>query len=106
MVEIEAVFTDCNHEGTGRIHSGAIAPTCTAKGKEDDTLCEKCMEVLEKGKTIPAKGHGEPVFDSSSVRVVYCNQKGAGYTGNKVCPDCGEILEKEQLQRNTYMCRG
>lgn len=104
MVEIEAVFTDCNHEGTGRIHSGAIAPTCTAKGKEDDTLCEKCMEVLEKGKTIPAKGHGEPVFDSSSVRVVYCNQKGAGYTGNKVCPDCGEILEKGTATKKIHIC--
>jgi len=104
MVEIEAVFTDCNHEGTGRIHSGAIAPTCTAKGKEDDTLCEKCMEVLEKGKTIPAKGHGEPVFDSSSVKVVYCNQKGAGYTGNKVCPDCGEILEKGTATKKIHIC--
>ncbi len=79
------------------------AATCTKDGNIEYWYCETCgkyfsdeeftQEISKEDTSVKAKGHGEPELK---------NEKGAtctveGYTGDKVCKDCGEILEKGEV---------
>ncbi len=49
------VYVDCQHTSTEQ--KNAVAATCTAPGKEADTVCSNCGKILTKGAAIEALGH-------------------------------------------------
>lgn len=87
-----------NH--TNLVKTEDKAPNCTEDGNIEYWYCENCgkyfsdenatAEITLAETVVPATGHGETELK---------NQKDAtcieeGYTGDKVCAVCGEILEK------------
>lgn len=65
-----------------------VDPTCTKNGCVA-LVCPECGEITILEVTKPT-GHGEGVIKNAVAAT--CTE--AGYTGDKVCPACGEILEK------------
>ena len=61
--------------------------TCTQEGYTGDLVCTECKTVVEKGKTIPAKGHTEVTIPGKAAT---CMETGLA-DGTK-CSVCGEIL--------------
>ena len=53
---IVAPIDPSNHDG-GTEQKGAVQPTCTTAGKENDTYCLSCGEKISDGKVLPALGH-------------------------------------------------
>ena len=78
----------------------AKAPTCTEKGNSEywySAAFDKYFkdengvnEITAESTVIPAKGHGES--EVKGAKEATCTEE--GYTGDKVCKVCGEILEK------------
>ena len=78
----------------------AKAATCTEKGNSEYWYCENydkyfsdengVNEITAKDTVIPATGHGES--EVKGAKEATCTED--GYTGDKVCKVCGEILEK------------
>ena len=76
------------------------APTCTADGNEEYWTCDTCGKHFSdaEGKTeikledtvIKATGHG--ATELKNQKDATCTEE--GYTGDKVCKDCGTVLEK------------
>lgn len=74
--------------------------TCTADGNIPYWYCESCGkyfsdenatdEITLAETVVPAAGHGETELKNQ--KDATCTE--AGYTGDKVCAVCGEILEK------------
>lgn len=74
--------------------------TCTADGNIPYWYCESCgkyfsdenaiAEITLTETVVPAAGHGETELKNQ--KDATCTE--AGYTGDKVCAVCGEILEK------------
>ena len=46
-------------------------PTCTEEGYTGDTVCWNCLDVVEKGTTIPAKGH-DTTWKANCREAAYC----------------------------------
>lgn len=106
---------------------GARAATCTEAGTNGDIVCTVCNAVLEKGQSIPALGHQygqEWKHDATSHwhECARCGGKGDikphtadktlknakeatcekdGYSGDKVCSVCGEVISKGKLLKAT-----
>lgn len=81
----------CKHENT--VIRNKKDATCTDKGYLGDTYCEKCGEVIEKGRTVEATGHTSiEVYNSIEATADH-----DGYTGDKRCRICGEKLEKGEV---------
>ena len=81
----EVADTQCQHTNT-QITEGQAAD-CLNPGKEGDTVCTDCGEVVEAGKEIPAVGHsfvlGEQIAGSccsKSVRIYACTACDESYT--------------------------
>ena len=78
----------------------AKAPTCTEKGNSAywySAAFDKYFkdengvnEITAESTVIPAKGHGES--EVKGAKEATCTED--GYTGDKVCKVCGEILER------------
>lgn len=86
-----------NHQGK---HISGKAATCTDEGNNEYWYCETCgkyfrdkeltQEITEKETVIEAKGHGKTELKNKK-EATYTAE---GYTGDTVCKDCGEVLEK------------
>ena len=78
----------------------AKAATCTENGNSEYWYCETydkyfsdengVNEITAKDTVIPATGHGES--EVKGAKEATCTED--GYTGDKVCKVCGEILER------------
>ncbi len=51
----EQQAVQCKHPNTEK--TPAVEPDCTNPGKESDTVCSDCGEIVEAGAEIPATGH-------------------------------------------------
>ena len=81
----------------------AKAATCTEDGNIEYWTCETCgkyfsdealtQEIEKKDTVIEAAGHGKTELKNE--KEATCTAK--GYTGDKVCTVCGEVLEKGQV---------
>ena len=79
------------------------APTCTEPGHEAYWVCgmcgkyfsdEACNTEIELADTvISATGHAKT--EIKNAKDATCTEE--GYTGDKVCKDCGEVLEKGKV---------
>lgn len=102
------VCDDCGREyGTALGHKvvtvEAKAATCTEDGNNKYWYCETCGkyfgdealtdEISKEDTKIKAKGHGETVVKNT--KNATCTEE--GYTGDKVCKDCGEVLEQGKI---------
>lgn len=94
----EVADTQCRHTNT-QITEGQAAD-CLNPGKEGDTVCADCGEVVEAGKEIPAVGHsfvlGEQIAGSccsKSVRIYACTACDESYTEEgELDPDAHNAL--------------
>lgn len=69
---------------------------CTANGKYyRDEACTQ--EIAKKDTVIAAKGHGET--EIKNAKEATCAEE--GYTGDKVCKICGEVIEKGKVIEKT-----
>ena len=85
---------------TNLVKTEAKAPTCTEAGNIEYWYCNDCQkyfrdenateEIALAETVVPAAGHGETELKNQ--KDATCTE--AGYTGDKVCAVCGEILEK------------
>ncbi len=76
--------------------------TCTGDGNIEYWRCETCgryfsdealtQQITEEATVIEAKGHGETELKNE--KEATCTAE--GYTGDRVCRDCGEVLQKGQ----------
>lgn len=110
----------CTHERTEI--RGAIAATCSKTGYTGDVVCDRCGATVEKGKTTAKTAHysndGDDKCDVCKAKmtcvhkdVVTANKKAAtctqaGYTGDEVCADCGQVIRygvaTEKLGEHVY----
>lgn len=68
-----------------------IEPSCTEEGYSGDTWCLDCMQIVEKGTVIPAKGHTE-----TKIEAVQPTCEESGSTEGIMCEDCEEILQEPE----------
>ena len=81
----------------------AKAATCTEAGNKEYWTCETCGKLFSDAKgeneikladtVIDAKGHG--TTELKNKKEATCTEE--GYTGDKVCKDCGTVLEKGKV---------
>lgn len=67
------------------------APTCTAEGRTDGKLCNRCGKVLAEQEVIPALGH-ETVTDKAVAPTCTLS----GLTEGSHCGRCGEIFAAQE----------
>ena len=95
-----------NHQGK---HISGKDATCTDEGNNEYWYCETCgkyfrdeeltQEITKKETVIEARGHGKAELKNK--KEATCTTE--GYTGDKVCEDCGEVLEKgETISKLTH----
>lgn len=82
-----AVEVTCDHDHTTRTETPA---TCTEDGSVT-VICDDCDEVLST-ETLPATGHSTVVKNAKDAT---CTEP--GYTGDKVCTVCGEIVKTGEV---------
>ena len=82
-----AVEVTCDHDHTTRTETPA---TCTEDGSVT-VICNDCDEVLST-ETLPATGHSTVV---KNAKAPTCTEP--GYTGDKVCTVCGEIVKTGEV---------
>lgn len=82
-----AVEVTCDHDHTTRTETPA---TCTEDGSVT-VICNDCDEVLST-ETLPATGHSTVVKNAKDAT---CTEP--GYTGDKVCTVCGEIVKTGEV---------
>ena len=80
----------------------AKAPTCTEPGNQEYWHCPVCglyfddealtQEITLEDTVLAPKGHGET--ELKNAKEATCTAE--GYTGDKVCKDCGTVLEQGQ----------
>lgn len=80
----------------------AKAPTCTEPGNKEYWHCPVCglyfddealtQEITLEDTVLAPKGHGET--ELKNAKEATCTAE--GYTGDKVCKDCGTVLEQGQ----------
>lgn len=85
------------------VHFEAKDPTCMEKGNTEYWYCADCgkyfsdeactKEIALKDTVIEATGHGET--EIKNAKDATCTEE--GYTGDKVCKVCGEVVEKGQV---------
>ena len=85
--------------GHDAVKTEAKAATCTEGGNIEFWYCDRCgkyfsddaftKEILKEDTIIPANGHGQT--EVKGEKEATCTAE--GYTGDKVCKDCGEVLE-------------
>lgn len=66
----------------------AVAPTCTSTGLTEGVKCSLCGDTLVE-QTVIGKGEHKIVIENASEPDVGV----PGYTGDKVCDICGELIE-------------
>ena len=89
--------------GHRAVKTEAEAATCTEDGNIEYWTCEICgkyfddealtQEIEREGTVVKAKGHGETELKNQ--REATCTAR--GYTGDKVCKDCGAVVEKGRI---------
>ena len=91
-------------EQIGHVHEGTLVAgkeaTCTENGNIEYWRCETCgkyfsdealtQEIEKEATIIKSKGHGETELKNK--KEASCTAE--GYTGDKVCTECGKILER------------
>ena len=131
-IEVTITYTDCSHPESSWTTEGTVEAGCETDGYTGDTVCGICGHVMVPGKYIAPTGHGEPVpaeenvyarnsageyiyenRDGINFRVclirtaeeVYCDDiysRGC-YSGDLVCPYCGELLETGHYSPKLHM---
>ena len=101
--EIFLADTVISAAGHKPVRTEAKAATCTEDGNIEYWVCETCGEyfsdgaltqkIEKKDTVIEATGHGETELKNE--KEATCTAK--GYTGDKICTVCGEVLEKGQV---------
>ena len=117
VIDVTFNYEDCSHPSSVVINT--LEATCLGDGYTGDTVCEYCNYVIEEGLFTAPTGHGEAVKVQENVYVtdwqgnvktdkngyplyvlrkeeaIYCDGNARGsYTGDEVCEDCGELLNK------------
>jgi len=69
-------------------YANKVAATCTTAGKEADTICSVCGEVIAEGAVIEALGHTEVSADNA----VEADCTTAGKEADTICSVCGEVI--------------
>ena len=88
--------TDASHtEEASAAVAGKVTkdPTCTEKGETTYTAVFDVEWASQQTKTVAdvqEKGHGEP--ELKNAKDAACTAE--GYTGDRVCPDCGTVIEQ------------
>lgn len=88
--------TDGSHtEEVSAVVTGKVTkePTCTEKGETTYTAVFDVEWASQQTKTVAdvqEKGHGEP--ELKNAKDATCTAE--GYTGDRVCPDCGTVIEQ------------
>lgn len=110
----------CEHKKTEL--SGQMEATCGHMGYTGDLVCSDCGKVIDKGVDIDRLEHKHTHLVEESVPIIYKNGKVAinpktgeeiykyrthelgdcvkkikSYSGDIICDDCGQIVEKGQL---------
>lgn len=80
------VIAPLDHSFTNYVYNNDA--TCTADGTET-AKCDRCDETDTREKAGTALGHKAVKTEAKEAT---CTSE--GYTGDKVCKDCGEVLEK------------
>ena len=83
------VIEPLDHSFTDYVYNNDA--TCTADGTET-AKCDRCDENDTRVKTGSALGHKTVKTEAKEAT---CTSE--GYTGDKVCKDCGEVLEKGEI---------
>lgn len=83
------VIAPLDHSFTDYVYNNDA--TCTADGTET-AKCDRCDENDTRVKTGSALGHKTVKTEAKEAT---CTSE--GYTGDKVCKDCGEVLEKGEI---------
>lgn len=82
--------------GHDLVDDKGYAATCTKDGLTDGKHCTRC-DYKEEQEVIPAFGHGET--ETINAKEAACTAE--GYTGDKVCKVCGEVVEAGQTIAKT-----
>ena len=90
----------CEMVGHNAVKTEAKAATCTEDGNIEYWTCDTCgkifsnealsEEITEEKTVVKATGHGE--IELKNAKDATCTEE--GYTGDKVCKVCGEVLEQ------------
>lgn len=83
------VIAPLDHSFTDYVYNNDA--TCTTDGTET-AKCDRCDETDTRVKTGSALGHKTVKTEAKEAT---CTSE--GYTGDKVCKDCGEVLEKGEI---------
>lgn len=83
------VIAPLDHSFTDYVYNNDA--TCTADGTET-AKCDRCDETDTRVKAGSALGHKTVKTEAKEAT---CTSE--GYTGDKVCKDCGEVLEKGEI---------
>ena len=117
MIEVTFTYEDCSHPSNTVVN--ILEATCLGDGYTGDTVCEYCNYVINEGLLTAPTGHGKAAKVNENVYVtdwqgniktdrngyplyvlrkeenIYCDGNARGsYTGDEVCEDCGELLNK------------
>ncbi len=131
-IEVALTYTECSHPESSWETAGEIEAGCETDGYTGDTVCGICGHVMEQGRYVAPTGHGEPVPAEENVYArnsdgdiiyntrsgydvpvyiihaaedVYCDDifsRGC-YSGDLVCPYCGELLETGHYSPKLHM---
>ena len=83
------VIAPLDHSFTNYVYNNDA--TCTADGTET-AKCDRCDETDTREKAGTALGHKAV---KTEAKAATCTSE--GYTGDKVCKECGEVLEKGEV---------
>ena len=70
----------------------AVAATCTEKGLTKGSHCSTCGKVIEKQKTVPAKGH-------ETVKTVNKATLNGNGKISEACSVCGEVISSKKIYK-------
>ncbi len=81
---------DCAHPDVVILE--AVNETCTTNGFTEGMVCKDCGEIIVTQTEVLAKGHTETL-----INVKEATEKEEGYTGDRVCSVCEEVLERGRV---------
>ena len=75
-----------------RVEVPEVPASCSQTGLSGGWKCKNCNEIVEPQIEIPKLSHNETVINS--IKETYFTR---GYTGDTVCADCGEVINKGKI---------